>query len=107
MRDGAPRRDPTTLQREVLPGRNALHSLRSRDRVYVSLGCRFQGDGRRQQTNSLEHAQLYHDPDGRIRLRIEEGRARLETVADRFNPKIRRAMGKTVGFQLACQPLSA
>ena len=31
----------------------------------------------------LEHAQLRHDPDGRLRLRAEKRRARLEKVADR------------------------
>ncbi len=37
--------------------------------------------GRRKQIVFLEHAQLRHDPDGRLRLRAKERRAGLEKVA--------------------------
>ena len=43
----------------------------------------YREDDRAAATYSLEHAQLRHDPDGRLRLRAEEGRARLEVTRRR------------------------
>src|SRR6266496_638939 len=79
------RYDPTrgktaTFQREVLPGGDALHPVRSGDRVYVSMGG---GLPRRHQTelcHFLEHVQLHFYFDGRIRLRAQKRRARLQEM---------------------------
>src|SRR6266487_873034 len=80
MWDGATGRSAAQIQREVLSGGNALHPLRSRDRVYVSLGSGLQRVDQAEWAHLLEYAQLYFDLNGGLRLRAQEGRARLEKM---------------------------
>src|SRR5438270_8885147 len=80
MRDGAAGRGATTLQCEVLCGGDVVYPLRPRDCVHVSMGGGLQGRDQAEQLDLLEHAQLYHDPDGWLRLRGEKRRARFPEI---------------------------
>ena len=106
MRNGTTGGNAATLQREVLPSRHAFHSVRSGNRVHVTLGCRLQGNGRREQADPLEHAQLHHHSHGWVRLCPQEGGVGLEKIALR-SLVIPKAVAIIAGFQLACQPVSA
>ena len=101
MRDGATGRSAAQIQREVLSGGNALHSLRSRDRIHVSLGGCLQRVDQAERADLLEYAQLYFDLNGRLRLRAQEGRAGLEKIiaeraADRHYPLAGFALARPV-----------
>ena len=45
-----PQGEAAAVQREVLPGGDALHPVRSRDRLHVSVGGRLPGGDRREQS---------------------------------------------------------
>src|SRR5207244_2598240 len=80
MRDGATGGSAAQIQREVLSGRDALHPLRSRDRVHVSLGSGLQSVDQAERAHLLEYAQLYFDLNGGLRLRAQKGRPGLEKM---------------------------
>ena len=91
MRNGAAWRSAAQIQREVLSGGDALHPLRSRDRVHVSMGSGLQRVDQAEWAHLLEYAQLYFDLNGGLRLRAQEGCAGLEKMiaegaADRHYP---------------------
>jgi hypothetical protein len=81
VRNGTAGRSTAPIQREVLLGRDAFHSLRLGDRIHVPVGCRLPGNNRAPQDDSLEHAQFHYHPNGWLRLCAEEGRSRLEEIA--------------------------
>ena len=81
MRDDSAGRTAAALQREVLCGGNALHPVRFGDRVYVSVGGRLSRRDQARQHDLLEHAQLYYDPDGWLRVRPQKRRARFQKVS--------------------------
>src|SRR6266513_4835351 len=96
MRDGATGRSAAQIQREVLSGGNALHSLRSRDRIHVSLGGCLQRVDQAERADLLEYAQLYFDLNGRLRLRAQEGRAGLEKIIAERGAQVRIPLADNV-----------
>src|SRR6476620_3673586 len=80
MRDDSARRTAAAVQRQVLCRGNALHPVRPRDRVYVSVGSRLPRRDQARQHDLLEHAQLYYDPDGWLRVRPQKRRARFQKI---------------------------
>src|SRR5204863_9534404 len=89
MRHAPTGRSAAKVQCEVLSCGDALHSLRSRDRVHVPVGGGLQRVDQAERSHLLEHAQLYLDLDDRLRLRGQKRRARLEEIK-RFADVIRR-----------------
>jgi hypothetical protein len=98
MRHAPARGSAAKVQREVLSRGNALHSLRSGDRVHVPVGGGLQRVDQAERFHLLEHAQLYLDLDDRLYLRGQKRRARLEeikrfsairTLPDAHQPAIR------------------
>src|SRR6266496_3871022 len=80
MRDDSAGRTAAALQREVLRRGNALHPVRSRDRVYVSVGGRLPRRDQARQRDLLEHARFYYGPDGWLRVRPQKRRARFQKI---------------------------
>src|SRR5205807_7013462 len=80
MRHGAAGRSTAAIQRQILSGRDAIHSLRSGNRLHVSLGGRLPGVHPTQLRHLLEHVQFHLDFDDWVYLRAPERRARLEKI---------------------------
>src|SRR5439155_27352762 len=80
VRYGAAGPSAAEVQCEVLSRGDALYPLRSRDRVYVSLGGGVPRGDQGERADLLEHAQLHFDLDGGLRLRAQEGRPRLQEI---------------------------
>src|SRR5437867_2763270 len=74
MRHYPDRQRSRALQCEVLPGGHAVHRVRYRSGVFVSLGG---GVPRVQDGGFCRDADLHGAGAGRVLLRVEEGRARL------------------------------
>ena len=87
MRDDSARRTAAAVQRQVLCRGNALHPVRPRDRVYVSLGGRLPRRDQARQRDLLEHAQFYYAPDGWLRVRSQKRRARFQKITPRALPR--------------------
>src|ERR1700686_4061465 len=68
------RRRPHEIRRPVLPGRHSLHHLRPRSGIPVSVGGSLREAGR---NRLLVDGGFPGRPDRRLRLRMEERRARM------------------------------
>src|SRR4029453_19007423 len=91
--------------RQVLPCSDALHPLRLGDSLYVSMGGGLSRSRRAQPCHSLEHVELYFGSDGRLCLRVEKRRARLEKIATPGRSRLIQEIawtGWTASLILAC-----
>ena len=86
MRHGAAGRSTAAIQRQILFGRDAVHSLRFGNRLHVPLGGRLSGIHPAQLGDLLEHVQFHLDLDDRVYLRTPERRARLEKIGSSLLP---------------------
>src|SRR5688572_14534339 len=77
------RRQPHEIRRALLPGRDPVHRLRSRDRLPVSLG---RGARQHRGLRAGLDGHLPVHPRGGLHLRVEEGGARVG-LADNVAPE--------------------
>src|SRR3982751_3991960 len=106
MRFQCIRRCPNEIRRPVLPGGHSVHYLRSRGRVFVPVGSGLRETGR---DRLLVDGGFPRCPHCRLRLRMEERRARMGLSPTALKPGMRPAVapaatgildpstGKTVG----------